>query len=90
LRAFVENLTTRHEAQRHEPWRVTDAPADYINKQVRAIVGLEIPIARLIGKWKVSQNRFAPDRDGVVAGLTNEGGHLGATMADLVRRSKSG
>lgn len=89
LRAFVEKLTTRHEAPRPEPWKITDAPADYIDAQVGAIIGLEIPIARLIGKWKVSQNRPAQDRDGVVEGLSREGGQRGAVMADLVRRAKS-
>jgi transcriptional regulator len=89
LRAFVEKLTTRHEAGRREPWKITDAPADYIDTQVGAIVGLEIPITRLIGKWKVSQNRPAQDRDGVVEGLSREGGQPGAVMADLVRRAKS-
>ena len=89
LRAFVEQLTSRHEARRPEPWKITDAPADYIDKQVGAIIGLEMPIARLIGKWKVSQNRPSQDRDGVVEGLLREGGQAGATMADLVRRAKS-
>jgi transcriptional regulator len=89
LRAFVEQLTSRHEAGRREPWKITDAPADYIDKQVGAIIGLEMPIARLIGKWKVSQNRPSQDRDGVVEGLLREGGQSGAAMADLVRRAKS-
>src|SRR5262249_58619147 len=69
LRAFVERLTNRHEAGRPEPWKITDAPADYIEKQLGAIIGVEITIARLVGKWKVSQNRPAQDRDGVVEGL---------------------
>ncbi|MBI2205998.1 MAG: FMN-binding negative transcriptional regulator [Candidatus Rokubacteria bacterium] len=86
LRAFVEQLTTRHEAARPAPWSVTDAPADFVDTMVGAIVGLEIPIARLIGKWKVSQNRPGQDRDGVVAGLLRERGEAGAAMADLVRR----
>lgn len=89
LRAFVETLTTRHEAGRPAPWKVTDAPADYIDKQVGAIIGLEIPITRLIGKWKVSQNRPAQDRQGAVEGLLREGGESGAAMADLVRRATS-
>jgi transcriptional regulator len=89
LRAFVERLTDRHEAARPDSWRVTDAPAEYIEKQLGAIIGLEIPITRLIGKWKVSQNRPAPDRDGVVEGLLREGGHSAAAMAKLVRESRS-
>jgi transcriptional regulator len=87
LRAFVETLTNRHEAGRRDPWKVTDAPADYIDKQLGAIVGLEMPIARLIGKWKVSQNRPASDRAGVVKGLAQEEGQSAAAMADLVRRA---
>ena len=89
LRAFVEKLTNRHEAQRREPWKVTDAPADFIDKQVGAIIGLEIPITRLIGKWKVSQNRPTKDREGVVEGLSRESHQPGATMADLVQRSSN-
>jgi len=87
LRAFVERLTTRHETGRPHPWKVTDAPPDYIDRQLGAIVGLEIPIARLIGKWKVSQNRPPADRAGVVQGLLNEAPLPAATMAELVRRA---
>ena len=89
LRGFVEKLTSRHEAGRREPWKVTDAPPDYIEKQLGAIIGLEIPIIRLIGKWKVSQNRPAQDRDGVVEGLLQEGGHFAAAIANLVHQSRS-
>jgi transcriptional regulator len=89
LRAFVARLTERHEARRPAPWKVTDAPADFVDKQVGAIVGLEIPIARLVGKWKVSQNRPPHDRAGVVDGLLAEGPDSAAAMADLVRRSGS-
>ncbi|MCL6640941.1 MAG: FMN-binding negative transcriptional regulator [Candidatus Rokubacteria bacterium] len=84
LRALVERLTTRHEAGRPEPWRVSDAPADFVERLLDAIVGLEIPIARLVGKWKVSQNRPPHDRAGVVEGLRREGGAAAAPMADLV------
>jgi transcriptional regulator len=85
LRSFVEALTNRHEAGRPDPWQVSDAPSDFIDKQLGAIVGIEIPVARLIGKWKVSQNRPAPDRDGVVEGLLRQGSEAAATMADAVR-----
>jgi transcriptional regulator len=87
LRAFVEKLTDRHEAARPDRWRVTDAPADYVDKMVTAIVGIELPIARLVGKWKVSQNRPAADRAGVVAGLEAEGGDVARAMAAAVRGS---
>jgi transcriptional regulator len=84
LRAFVTTLTNRHESARPEPWQVTDAPADYIDTMLGAIVGLEIPVTRLLGKWKMSQNRPAQDRGGVVDGLRREGGSAGATIADIV------
>jgi transcriptional regulator len=89
LREFVERLTNRHEASRSDPWNVTDAPADYLDKQLGAIVGLEMPITRLIGKWKVSQNRPARDQDGVVEGLLQEGRESATAMAGLVRQSRS-
>lgn len=87
LRSFVTRLTDRHEAERPEPWKVTDAPAKYIDGMVAAIIGLEIPVTSLVGKWKVSQNRPAQDRDGVVEGLLRERPRSGADMADWVRRS---
>jgi transcriptional regulator len=85
LRAFVETLTNRHEAGRRDPWKVTDAPADYVDSMVTAIVGIEIPITKLIGKWKVSQNRPEQDRAGVVEGLRRDGGDSASAMARLVR-----
>ena len=85
LRAHVEALTNRHEASRKEPWAVSDAPADYIAKMVGAIVGIEMPISRLIGKWKLSQNRSARDRAGVVEGLLGEGSESASRMAGLVK-----
>lgn len=88
LRGFVEKLTNRHEAGRREPWKVTDAPAEFIEKQIGGIIGLEIPIARLHGKWKVSQNRPAHDRDGVIEGLLQEGRESAVTMAGLVREAR--
>jgi transcriptional regulator len=88
LRAFVERLTHRHEAERRNPWKVADAPSDFIEKQLGAIIGLEIPITRLIAKWKVSQNRSIQDRNGVVEGLLQAGGDA-AAMADMVRQSES-
>jgi transcriptional regulator len=69
LRAFVGRLTDTHEAALPEPWKVADAPDDYIAGMLRAIVGIEIEITSLAGKWKVSQNRSAADRQGVIAAL---------------------
>jgi len=72
LRAFVTRLTDHHEAGRPAPWAVSDAPADFIEATLGAIVGLEIELSSLVGKWKVSQNRAAADRAGVVDGLLRE------------------
>jgi transcriptional regulator len=65
----VTRLTKRHETSRENPWAVSDAPADFIVAQLRGIVGLRIPVSRFEGKRKMSQNRPAGDRLGVVAGL---------------------
>lgn len=74
-----------------KPWKVSDAPADYIDSMLRGIVGIEIPIDTLVGKWKVSQNRTVADQQGVVAGLTERGDESSAAMAALVgRRLSSG
>ncbi|HEV7318968.1 MAG TPA: FMN-binding negative transcriptional regulator [Ensifer sp.] len=66
---IVTRLTNRHEAGRSEPWRVDDAPPVFIKAQLRGIIGLRLPIDRLDGKRKMSQNRSAEDRAGVAAGL---------------------
>ena len=73
LRAFVTRLTERFEAPRAAPWAVSDAPADYIATMLGAIVGIEIELTALTGKWKVSQNRSAADRAGVARGLHDAG-----------------
>jgi transcriptional regulator len=86
LRAHVERLTTIHEAGRERPWQVGDAPDDYIAGLVRGIVGFEITITRLSGKWKVSQNRVESDRAGVTTGLRAAADPTSAAMADLVER----
>ena len=88
LRAFVTKLTNRHEGERRDPWHVTDAPADYVETQLGAIIGLELPIARLVGKWKVSQNRPAQDAQAAAEGLVREGGASGEAMAELIRQSR--
>ena len=73
LRAFVTRLTDRHEAPRATPWAVTDAPEDFVATMLRAIVGIELVLTELTGKWKVSQNRSAADRAGVARGLADAG-----------------
>jgi transcriptional regulator len=89
LRSFVTTLTNRYEGGRRDPWHITDAPADYIEKQLGAIVGLEIPITCLVGKWKVSQNRPAQDAHDAAEGLLREGGSSATEMAALIRRARS-
>jgi transcriptional regulator len=79
----VEDLTERHEADRPDPWKVGDAPERFIEIQLRGIVGLEIEVSAMAGKWKVSQNRPEGDRKGVHAGLSGDGE---TDMAELVRR----
>lgn len=73
LRALVGSLTDSHEGVRAEPWQVDDAPADYVEGMLRAIVGVEIEVSALEGKFKASQNREARDKAGVAAGLAAQG-----------------
>jgi len=89
LRGFVTMLTNRHEAGRPDPWQVTDAPADYVDSMLGAIIGLEISIRRLVGKWKVSQNRPAQDREGTIEGLSREGSAPAVAMAELIRKART-
>lgn len=91
LRALIHRLTTRHESPRDEPWAMTDAPSDFIAGQLRGIVGIEIPIARLVGKWKMSENRSDADFNGVVAGLANSHDPLDRAVGDemATRRARS-
>jgi len=81
---IVTRLTNLHEGQRTDPWAVTDAPEDFIRAQLRGIIGLRIPIARLDGKLKMSQNRTAEDRVGVAAGLASSPRPSDRTVADMI------
>ena len=83
LRHQLEDLTLLKEGARPTPWKIDDAPAQYVVSQIKGIVGVEIPIDRIEGKWKVSQNRPEADRAGVVAGLRG-GGEAAEIMASLV------
>jgi len=87
LRGLVERLTDRYEAERPQPWKVSDAPADFVEQMLGAIVGIEIPLTRLVGKWKVSQNRPAVDRAGVVTALRKVDDAAARAMADLVEEA---
>ena len=82
LRALLERLTDRHEASEPAPWHVSDAPEDHIEKSLRAIVGIEIAIERIEGKFKLSQNHPERNRLGVIAGLRRRDGDGDAELAD--------
>jgi transcriptional regulator len=87
---LVSELTNIHESSQQLPWKVTDAPKDYIDKLLGAIVGIEIPITRLEGKWKMSQNRSDADRLGVAAGLQSKNTDASIAAADMVLKSLRG
>jgi transcriptional regulator len=84
LRRLLETLTDRHEATQPQPWHVADAPADHIEKSLRAIVGLEVVIERIEGKFKLSQNHPSRNRAGVIAGLRERDGAGDTELADLM------
>jgi transcriptional regulator len=88
LRRQVNDLTLHKEGSRPAPWYVSDAPEPFVAAQLKGIVGIEIPIARIEGKWKVSQNRPAGDQAGVIAGLRGSGDDA-ETMASLVAERSS-
>jgi transcriptional regulator len=87
LRSLVDTLTGTHEAARSAPWSVSDAPADYVAAMLKAIVGFEIAVESMTGKFKASQNRNEADRDGVVRGLA-ETGVAAAAASELVREPR--
>ena len=86
LHAHVSALTERHERGRASPWAVSDAPDAYVAGQLKGIVGIEIVIDRLEGKFKASQSRPPVDRAGVAEGLLSEPGPHAAAMRELVKQ----
>ena len=86
LRELVESLTARHEASQPQPWAVSDAPADYVEAMLGAIVGIEIEITSITGKWKVSQNHPAANQRGVAEGLQGIDTDESRAMATLVQQ----
>ena len=84
LRAMVTRLTGRYEESRPRPWAVTDAPPEFIDAQLRAIVGVELTIATVEAKHKLSQNRNADDQAGALEGLRGEPGPGPAAIAGLM------
>ena len=85
LRTLVDRLTRRHEAERADPWNVADAPESYVRDQLRGIVGLEIAIARIEGKWKLGQNRPRADIEGAIDGLESSGDPADRATAAAMR-----
>jgi transcriptional regulator len=89
LHALVTRLTATHEAPQARPWAVADAPSEYIDTMLRAIIGIEIELVALAGKWKVSQNRGAADRAGTIAGLAAQPNEQAQQMAREVHQPGS-
>jgi transcriptional regulator len=87
LRRHVTELTTQQEASEAQPWAVSDAPESYVDVMLRGIVGFRFAITRLEGKWKMSQNREIPDREGVVEGLTARASGDDLAIAEAVARA---
>ena len=84
LRAFVTRLTTLQEQGLPEPWQVTDAPERFVASMLNGIVGLEMPIRRIEGKWKLSQNRHEADQAGTIEGLKRRGDAGSAAVAEAM------
>jgi len=87
VESFVRRLTTLHEGDREHPWAVDDAPRDYIDGQLRAIVGVELLISRVEAKAKLGQNRSGADIDGVIEGLSERGDEAIARLSSRARRN---
>ncbi|MCF6303116.1 MAG: FMN-binding negative transcriptional regulator [Devosiaceae bacterium] len=85
LMAHLRELSKRHEGSRADPWAVNDAPKDFIAAQLKGIVGIEIEVNSLVGKFKVSQNKSTADKQGVALGLLEEKSDHGRAMSDIVR-----
>ncbi|MFZ5484109.1 MAG: FMN-binding negative transcriptional regulator [Pseudomonadota bacterium] len=87
LRRQLDDLTADQEMLRPQPWSVSDAPTDYIATQMKAIIGIEIPINRIDGKWKMSQNKDNADREGVIAGMRSDTDpHRNIRAAEVVEK----
>ena len=86
LLRHLHELTNFNKASFTERWSVADAPPEFVEGMARAIVGVEITVDRMEGKWKVSQNRSAEDQQGAIAGLDGMGSHAAQEMANLIRQ----
>lgn len=89
LQKHLESLTQMVEGNRPDPWKMTDAPADFLAQQSKAIIGVEIAITRIEGKWKMSQNRTAADVEGVIHGLSASDNPRDHEVAEIVRERRS-
>lgn len=86
-RQQLAEITRAAEQKRAHPWALDDAPEDFIEAMLKAIVGLEIPISRLEGKYKMSQNKEAADRQGVIDGMRDKGDvHHNDAVADIIAK----
>jgi transcriptional regulator len=88
MRQLLDRLTARHEGTQQVPWTLQQAPADHIEKMLRAVVGLEVAIDHIEGKFKLSQNHPVRNRDGVLAGLRQRNAERDASLADLMSQQK--
>lgn len=84
LLAHLTELTDEHEFREAHPWKLSDAPEDFTQQMIARLVGIELPIGSITGKWKVSQNRPIDDRLAVATGLRSRGDDVSRAMADLV------
>src|SRR5271163_829145 len=89
LRDFVTRLTDKHEAESSQPWKVTDAPPAYVDSQLARIIGVELLISRLEGKWKFDQRSSELDRVGVMAGLEASGTPANLEAAQVMRATEA-
>jgi len=90
VRATLARLTEVHEAGRSAPWKFESLPSDFLDEMARGIVAFDIPIARLEGKWKLSQNRSTADRKGVIQGLRAEGDPMSLAVAEKMAQMMDG
>lgn len=88
LLAHLNSLTDKNESDYTEPWKVSDAPEKYINGQIKGIVGVEITISELTGKWKMSQNKNVGDKAGILDGLEKADDENALTMLNIMKNCK--
>jgi transcriptional regulator len=84
IRLHLDNLTAHQESEFSEPWKVADAPTEFLDEMINAIVGIEMVITKLTGKWKISQNQSKSNKAGVINGLRERSGPWALIMSDLV------